>query len=339
MSKRLFDGATKQMDFAAGADFIGTGAIHVPVWDTNILDMTRKRGTLLQRVRTKQATGHPTRYFEKLAHDSKHQFIDPRKINHNLDTEVQRVGRSAYIKAMVDGITFGLFDKEVYYNAQGARFGDLQTQDLQEVISDMLDAQDRAVWTGTAKDLMDDTNPEYCSVLTQVKKHIPIAKGARLTTAIIGGVAQLMYNKQYRVQPTAIYMNPLDKALLDEQEMAESLRDKIKVYDVEVVAGLKCPAIMTAAGILPIITDVYCPVGKILIANEDMFERQYVTTDAPRLFQMGTEKDLNMRYIAILFDVFIVKGGDYGHMVMEIEGRTEETATEAQKAAAGNAQG
>ncbi len=329
MSQRLFgDGTSRFMNFAAvTADYIGTGAVHVPVFETEIMDLTKKRGTLLQRVKAKPATGHPTRYFEKVAHTSKHQFIDPRAIDHNLDTTIDRVEHSAYIKAMVDGITFTMFDKEV--TAQQGIFGNLQAQDLSEVITDMLDAQDRAVWNGTATSLMDTTSTgknEYCSVLTQVTKTGTIAANARLSQAIIDGVAALMYNKSYRVTPTAVYMNPLDKATLDSQEMNE--KDKVKTYDVEVLPGIKITGLMTAAGILPIITDVYCPKGKILITDENLLERQYVTSATPRLFELEKSNtktgahDLADRYIAVLFDTFIVRAGSYGHIVLTIDGAT-----------------
>lgn len=332
--ERLFNGVSRQMSFgAATADYIGTGAIHVPVFEQTILDNTRKRGVLMQRVAAKAATGHPTRYFEKVAHDSKHKFIDPRKITHDLDTEIDHVEKSAVIKGLVDGLTLTKFDREVY-SQQGAQFGDLSAQALNEMVTDMLDAQDRAVWTGTAADLMDTTNPEYCSILTQVKKTGTIEQGARLTKGIIQNVAALMYNKQYAVRPSAIYMNPLDKALLDEQEMDE--KDKMKMYDVEVLPGIKITGIMTAAGILPIITDIYCPVGKILITDEKQLERRYVASAAPRIYQLGTEKDLAQRWIAVLFDTFIVKAAEYGHMVVTIKGRTEDTVTPKQEAAAGN---
>lgn len=316
MSNRLFNGQSRFMDFAAAeADYIGTGALYVPVWEQQILDKTRKRGTLMQRVQTKKATGHPTRYFEKLAHESKHQFVDPRTgLSHALDTQITREGRSAYIRAMVDGITFGMFDKEV--TAQQGLFGDLQAQDLQEVITDMLDAQDKAVWTGAAKSLMDSASTEYCSVLTQITKTGTIAAGTRLTKGIIENVANLMYNKQYKVTPTAIYMNPLMKAKLDAQEMDAA--DKVKTYDVEVVPGVKIDGIMTSAGILPLITDIYCPENKIVVVDESMLERQYVTSDVPRLFQFGLEQGLAQRYIAVLFDTFIVRGGSYGHMVIDV---------------------
>lgn len=315
--ERLFkDGFSHQMSFAAAtADYIGNEGIEVPVFEKTILDNTRKRGTLLQRVKAKPATGHPTRYFERVPHDSKHAFIDPRKIDHALDTKIDIEERSAYIKAMVDGITFTKFDREVY-NQQGSTFGDFEAHNLSEVITDMLDAQDKAVWTGAATSLMDYSSAEYCSLLTQITNKGTIAKDARLTKGIAANVAALMNNAKYNASPTAIYMNPLDVEKLNEQEMDE--KDKIKIYDTEVTAGIRVPAIMTAAGILPIVADRYCPQNKIAILNENLLERQYVASAAPRIYQLGTEKDLATRYIAVLFDTFIVRGGDYGHMILDV---------------------
>ena len=322
MSQRIFNGESRFMSFSEGvADYIGTGALYVPVFEKLIMDKTRKRGVLNQRIKAKQATGHPTRYFEKKAHDTRENWIDPRKIDHALDTQVERVEHSALIKAMVDGITFGKFDREV--TQQQGLFGDLQAQDLSEVVSDMLDAQDRAIWNGKAKSLMDSESHEYCSLLTQITKTATIAKDARLTDAIMQGVAMLMYNKKYSVRPTAIYMNPMDKARLDAQELAE--KDKTKIYDVEILPGIKINGIMTVAGVLPIITDIYCPIGKIAIVDEALLERQYIASATPRMYQLGTEKDLATRYIAVLFDTFIVRGGSYGHMVITIDGETEDT--------------
>ena len=323
MGNRIFNGESRFMNFAAAtADYIGTGALYVPIFEKEIMDNTRKRGTLLQRVKSKAANGHPTRYFEKTPHDNKTAFINPRTIDHALDTKVDRVERSAYIKACVDGITFGLFDKAVT-DQQGIYSG-LQGEDLNEMITDMLDAQDQAVWKGGAKDLMDSTSTEYCNILTQIKKTATVAKDARLTKAIMEAVAALMYNKKYTVHPTAIYMNPTDKQLLLSQEMDQ--KDKMKIYDLQVLPGIVISGIMTAAGVLPLIEDIYCPVGKIVITDESLLERQYVKSAAPQMYQLGTEKDLAQRYIAVAFDTFIVRGGNYGHMVVTIDGRTEETA-------------
>lgn len=316
---RLFNGATRQMSFAAAtADYIGNEGIEVPVFERTILDNTAKRGVLLQHVSAKPATGQPTRYFERVPHDSKHMWIDPRNIDHNLDTKVKEVERYATITAMVDGITFTKFDKEVYAQ-QGSLFGDLQAQRMEEMITDMLDAQDQAVWTGGAKSLDDTTSHEYCSLLTQITKKGTIAADVRLTKGIANNVAALVNDARknhYKARPTAVYMNAVDLAKLTSQEVDAS--DKIKIYDTEVVAGVKVPSIMTAAGIMPLIADPYCPEGKIAILDENLIERQYVASSVPRIYQLGTEKSLAERYIAVLFDTFIVKGADYGHMIVDI---------------------
>lgn len=318
MSTRLFNDGAKFMFAENAADYIGNGAIHVPIFEKQILDRTKKRGTLLQRVQTKVATGHPTRYFEKAPVTNMAKFVDPRAIDHNLDTSVKRVEHSANIKALVDGITFTRFDVEVT-QSQGL-FNDLQGQDLNEMVTDVLAKQDQAVWDGAATSLLDATSTEYCNIFTQITKTGTIAATARITSKIRSAVAELMANKQYTPRPSAIYINPLDLATLEEQE--EEASDKIKVYDVEVLPGIVIKGIMTAAGVLPLITDVFCTKGKVVITDESLLERQYITSSAPRVFQMGTQKDLANRFIAILFDTFIVKGGSYGHMVLTIDGAT-----------------
>lgn len=51
MSTRLFDGESRFMLAGEAADYIGTGALYVPVFEQQIMDKTRKRGTLMQRDR------------------------------------------------------------------------------------------------------------------------------------------------------------------------------------------------------------------------------------------------------------------------------------------------
>jgi hypothetical protein len=49
------------------ADYIGPGAIEVPLYQTEILDIVRRRGIFGQRIKQVPATGHPSRYFEETA--------------------------------------------------------------------------------------------------------------------------------------------------------------------------------------------------------------------------------------------------------------------------------
>ena len=50
----------------AAADYIGPGAIEVPMYQSEILDIVRRRGVFGQRIKQVPATGHPSRYFEGL---------------------------------------------------------------------------------------------------------------------------------------------------------------------------------------------------------------------------------------------------------------------------------
>ena len=57
----------KFTDINATADYIGPGAIEVPIYQTEILDLVRRRGIFGQRIKQVPATGHPSRYFEETA--------------------------------------------------------------------------------------------------------------------------------------------------------------------------------------------------------------------------------------------------------------------------------
>src|SRR5579862_8165439 len=99
----------------AAADYIGPGAIEVPLYQTEILDIVRRRGIFGQRIKQVPATGHPSRYFEETAIPSPAAtsgFVDPRNIVAPLVTPT-RVERSVPLKALVAQINYNLFDMEL----------------------------------------------------------------------------------------------------------------------------------------------------------------------------------------------------------------------------------
>jgi hypothetical protein len=50
-------------DIHAAADFIGPGAIEVPLYQTEIFDICRRSSPFGQRIKQVPATGHPSRFF------------------------------------------------------------------------------------------------------------------------------------------------------------------------------------------------------------------------------------------------------------------------------------
>jgi hypothetical protein len=54
-------------DIHAAADYIGPGAIEVPLYQTEIFDICRRSSPFGQRIKQVPATGHPSRFFEETA--------------------------------------------------------------------------------------------------------------------------------------------------------------------------------------------------------------------------------------------------------------------------------
>ena len=69
-------------DIHAAADFIGPGAIEVPLYQTEIFDICRRSSPFGQRIKQVPATGHPSRFFEETAipNPGTAGFVNPRSI-------------------------------------------------------------------------------------------------------------------------------------------------------------------------------------------------------------------------------------------------------------------
>ena len=88
----------------AAADYLGPGAIEVPLYQTEILDIVQRRNPFSLRIKQVPATGHPSRFFEETAipaPTAANAFVDPRNIVPTLVTPT-RVERSVPLKAIVN---------------------------------------------------------------------------------------------------------------------------------------------------------------------------------------------------------------------------------------------
>src|SRR5271155_4560973 len=126
------------LDIHSAADYIGPGAIEVPFYQTEILDLVQRRGIFGQRIKQVPATGHPSRYFEETAIPSaaaSAEFVDPRNIVAPVVAPT-RVERSVPLKALVAQINYNLFDLEL--GAQQKQFSYLQAKDLADTVDGIL---------------------------------------------------------------------------------------------------------------------------------------------------------------------------------------------------------
>ena len=306
----------KFLSFADGFKS-GNGFVHLPIWEDVILDMVGKRGTMLSRIQTKKATGNPTRYVEKQKTTQTATFQDPHALVKKTMFAPKRVDKSAFVKAITNEIEFSHFDREV--GEQQNIFTGLTESDIRDMVFDLLTLQDSKLWTGSDTSLSESTTNEYVGLLTQLTHTGTIEKATPILDAVRTEVARLASQTDYDVRPSVIVVNPLTLDLIEQEEQARP--NTVKQYEVELTGGIKVKGVMTAMGILPIITDPYLPLEgtkhKVAILSENLLVRYYVGSDKPRIFGFGIQDEsLNQKYMALQYDCIVAKGADYAHTIL-----------------------
>jgi len=307
----------------AAADYIGPGAIEVPMYQTEITDIVRRRGIFGQRIKQVPATGHPSRYFEEQAipaPTAASGFVDPRNIVAPLVSPT-RVEKSVPLKALVAQINYNLFDLEL--GKQQSQFEYLQAKDLADTVDGVLRTHDVALWNGTDTSLSAPTTEQYFGAAGQ------IVSGGNTTTigtseSIVDGlkaqVAQMVANSSYGVRPTAIYANPVLLDLID-REMKQEFN--VVLGSKEITSGFTVKMLSTQAGDLPLIPEWTLPytgtpgsgsaVLPAYIVTEDLIEYHWLGDANPRIFQLGVPGSLASQYVVVKFGGVVVKGAGYAH--------------------------
>jgi hypothetical protein len=311
------------LDINSAADYIGPGAIEVPIYQSEIFDIVRRRGAFGQRIKQVPATGHPSRFFEETAIPAaaaSAAFVDPRTIVPSLVTPT-RLERSVPLKALVAQLNYNLFDMEL--GAQQKQFAYLQAKDLVDTVDGVMRTHDIALWNGTDTSLSTPTTTQYCGVATQ------IANGGNTTTigttaSIVDGlkstIAQMVALSNYGVRPTAIYANPVLLDLLDREMKTEF---NVVLNTREITAGFTVKLLSTQAGDIPLIPEwalTYTGVPgsgtavlPAYIVTEDLIEYHWLSDPTPRVFQLGLPNSLVHQYAVIKFGAVVVKGANYAH--------------------------
>ncbi len=212
------------IDLNAAADFLGPGAIEIDRYQTEIIDIVRRRGVFGQRVRQVPATGHPSRFFEQtlsmLRRRRKPSLIP--EISWLVTGSPTRVERTVPLKALVSQINYNLFDLEV--GAQQSQFAYLQAKDLTDSVEGLLRTHDVALWNGNDTSLSTPTTLQYMGAIGQIEaggNTTTITTTASIVDGIKGVIAGMVANSSYEVRPTAIYANPVLLDLIDREMKAE----------------------------------------------------------------------------------------------------------------------
>jgi hypothetical protein len=313
----------KFTDIYGAADYIGPGAIEVPLYQTEITDLVRRRGIFGQRIKQVPATGHPSRFFEETgipAPEASTGFVDPRNIVAPLVSPT-RVERSVPLKALVAQINYNLFDIEL--GVQQSQFAYLQAKDLADTVDGVLRTHDVALWNGSDTSLSTPTTAQYFGCAAQIAaggNTTSIAVGASIVDGIKSTIAQMVSSSSYGVRPTAIYANPVLLDLIDREMKTEF---NVVLESKEITSGFTVKMLSTQAGNIPLIPEWTLPYTGVpgsgsavlpaYIVTEDMIEYHWLSEPNPRIFQLGVPGSLASQYVVVKFGAVVVKGANYAH--------------------------
>jgi hypothetical protein len=309
-------------DIHAAADYIGPGAIEVPLYQTEIFDICRRSSPFGQRIKQVPATGHPSRFFEETAlpNAGTAAFVNPRSIS-PVVVSPTRVERSVPLKALVSQINYNLFDVEL--GNQQQQFAYLQAKDLADTVSGLMVANDVALWNGNDTSLSTPTTVQYYGVAGQIAaggQSATIGTSASIVDGIKSAVANMVANSGFGVRPTAIYANPVLLDLIDREMKAEF---NVVLNTESITGGVRVKMLSTQAGDLPLIPDWSLSytgtpgsgtaVLPAYIVSEDLIEYHWLGDPTPRIFELGRPNSLAQQYVAVKFGAVVVKGASYAH--------------------------
>ncbi|HUX45842.1 MAG TPA: hypothetical protein VMV57_13920 [Terracidiphilus sp.] len=309
-------------DIHAAADFIGPGAVEVPLYQTEIFDICRRSSPFGQRIKQVPATGHPSRFFEETALPTPGTagFVNPRSIVAPVVSPT-RVERSVPLKAIVSQINYNLFDIEL--GNQQQQFAYLQAKDLVDTVSGVMVSHDVALWNGNDTSLSSPTTTQYYGVASQIAgggQTATIGTSASIVDGIKSAVAEMVANNGYQVRPTAIYANPVLLDLIDREMKSEF---NVVLNTDQITGGFRVKMLSTQAGDLPLIPDWSLSytgtpgsgtaVLPAYIVTEDLIEYHWLGDPTPRIFQLGLPGSLTYQYVAVKFGAVVVKGANYAH--------------------------
>lgn len=322
------------IQMSAAADFLGTGAIEVPEFEAEIMDVVRRTSVFLNRTPQIPATGHPHRYFEQ-TDIARGGFTDPRNISASVATPT-RVERPAFIKAIVNQSNLSLFDKEV--TEQQNQFASVVAKDINDIISGIEVVRAAAVWAGTDTSMTTPTTTQYMGGLRQITQQAVIAPGSSIIDGLKAVIATMAANQTFVVRPTAIYINPILGDYIDREAKAA----KISLDSMDVMAGVTVSSLSTQVGKVPLIGDPWMPTEAnptnsygfgaagagyknyfAVITQESEIEMPYISgatqNPLPRLFQLGLVGSLAGQYVGVKFDTVVFKGPSYAHAAVAVQ--------------------
>ena len=150
------------LEIHSAADYIGPGAIEVPMYQSEITDIVRRRGAFGQRIRQVPATGHPSRFFRRDGHSFAGHLRLCGSAEHCSAPVVTPSACGALRAAQGDCGPAELQPVRCgAWRTQQKQFAYLQAKDLLDTVDGVMRSHDVALWNGSDTSLSTPTTAQY----------------------------------------------------------------------------------------------------------------------------------------------------------------------------------
>ncbi|KIL35161.1 hypothetical protein SD71_16175 [Cohnella kolymensis] len=314
-------GQTQWIDIAGASQIIAPGALITDDFQKEITDALRRNSVLDARISYVPATGDFSTYYEQTELNGG-EFVDPRAPS-AAASQNARVPRTFKMKALTNQVNFGHYDLELA--KQQNNFPELKAKDLNDMINGITLTHGKALWRGNDTNLSAPTTLQYRGLCKQITNTFTVADASSIVAAIRAQVAAMVASEKFELLPTAIYIDPIGHYYMEEEErVAANNNTQISSLSKTTIAGIEVRAIMTAAGLIPIIPEPFMESTVngadatktdygIAIVTEPMIEYHYVGRKDAFVFELGTTSDLQMKFIGAKYGAPVAKGASYAH--------------------------
>jgi hypothetical protein len=305
--------------------------IHLALFEDTIYDYLNRDLSIYNLIPSYEATGQPTLWFEQTKRPENEQFSSPTSLTYKaIDADYGRVPKSAMIKCITSKFNVPFFNTLVA--RQQNALPDFVAKDIEDWAYSLKRFINTKLYYGSDTDLATPTTTEYMGIMKQITN---IATKAYTDTAThitdileteIAAMDSDIVNNTGSGNDLIIMMNGMTMDKWVKQERA--LNSNFRPETAEVRPGFNIPAIRTAKGLIPVITDNFINTTAetgytnhpIVVLNRRMVERRYIGSPDPMVFDWNMGNDqLTTDKLAVLFDNVIVRGGSFAHALVNYQ--------------------
>lgn len=313
---------------------LANGAILVDHFDPIIHDDILREFPVWNLINKMPAVGDFTNGFEQTAIATA-RMADKRSMSYSATSPTRAARTPREIKAIVNDLTFGLYDRSVYA-AQGRQFGDLDEKDIRDAAFSCLRLWNDQFYNGD----IDSSALQFDGL----KDSNMIGAGTTVTatTSVVKSIKQkvvdMIDTSARDVSPTHVLVNAQVREYISQEYRKDG--DKFPEGDATFGQGAdarssRVQGIDTAAGFLPVVVDKFNSIVTsttpstypTFIITAEKLSWQYIEPlgmagPEPKLFRIEATNALDYQHKTLMFGALELLGSTNHHARLNVEVRS-----------------